>query len=47
MQQAAYTTFGNNGSAGPSTSWNMPFDDGYDTSEPKLSKYFKVSFAAP
>lgn len=33
MQQAAYTTFGNNGSAGPSTSWNMSFDDGYDASE--------------
>ncbi|PSN37312.1 hypothetical protein C0J52_21028 [Blattella germanica] len=30
MQQASYTTFGSNGGAVASTSWNMPFDDGYD-----------------
>lgn len=33
MQQTAYTTFGTNGGAGPSTSWNMAFDDNYDPSE--------------
>lgn len=47
MQQTAYSAFGNNGSAGPSTSWNMPFDDTYDPSESKCSKYFKVNFFPP
>ncbi|XP_069676713.1 uncharacterized protein [Periplaneta americana] len=30
VQQTAYTTFGPNGGAGPS-SWNMPFEENYDT----------------
>lgn len=33
MQQTAFTTFGSNGGAGPSTSWNMSFEDNYDASE--------------
>jgi hypothetical protein len=36
LQQTAFTTFGNNGGAGPSTSWNMSFDDSYDASEYNL-----------
>jgi len=30
LQQTAYPAFGNSGNAGPSTSWNMPFEDTYD-----------------
>jgi hypothetical protein len=33
MQQTAFATFGTNGGAGPSTSWNMSFEDTYDPSE--------------
>jgi hypothetical protein len=33
LQQNAYTAFGSNVGAGPSTSWSMPFDDNYDPSE--------------
>lgn len=32
MQETAFTTFGSNGGAGPSTSWNMSFDENYSTS---------------
>jgi len=47
LQQTAYPAFGNNGNAGPSTSWNMPFEDTYDPSESKCSIYFKVNFVLP
>jgi hypothetical protein len=33
VQQTAYAAFGSNGGAGPSTPWNVSFDDNYDTSE--------------
>jgi hypothetical protein len=36
MQQTAFTTFGSNGGSGPSTSWNMSFEESYDASEYNL-----------
>jgi hypothetical protein len=36
MQQTAFPTFGSNGGGGPSTSWNMSFEDNYDASEYSL-----------
>jgi hypothetical protein len=46
MQQAAFATFGSNGGPGPSTSWNMSFEESYDTSEYNLVIIFFNSLLA-
>jgi hypothetical protein len=43
MQQNAFTTFGSNGGAGPSTSWNMSFEENYDASEYSLVTFLFLS----